>query len=355
MNIIKLCSSMLLFIALIETYTVSAQLDSAETCVSCICKKDATPAGVMLSHVHSKGEWMFSYRYMNMATRGMEQNGTAISNDQIYNQYLMSSDKMQMHMHMLMFMYGVTTKLTLMSMLEYRSSTMNMITPESSMHMHMMNGVMMGGAMGMQDIKTLGFGDVSLAALYSIINNTKHHVLISGGVSIPTGSIQNKGGSNSMYPNTRYPYMMQQGSGTWDVKLGVTYTFKVNKVMASTQLFSTIRTGYNQVGYKLGNELTFNNWVAYQWLSWLSTSLRGEVIQIGTIKGNDSSLYAYTEPSANAANYGGTTAILYAGVNAYFLTNNKVGIEVGLPVYQKINGMQASVNSNVTLIYSIVF
>ena len=352
MNIIQKCSSALLFIAWVTTHTVYAQTDSVPTCVSCICKKDATPAGVMLSHVHSKGEWMFSYRYMNMATRGMEQNGNNISNDQIYNQYLFSSDRMSMNMHMLMAMYGVSERLTLMTMVEYKQSSMNMVAPEGTMHMH--GGMVMSGSMA-HNMKTSGFGDISLTALYSIINNTKHHVLFSGGVSVPTGSIQNKGESGGMYANARYPYMMQQGSGTWDVKPGLTYTFKGNKVMASTQVFSTIRTGYNQVGYKLGNELTSNTWVAYQWVSWLSTSLRGELIQTGKMKGNDPSLYAYNEPSANTANYGGTTALLYAGVNVFFLTNNKIGIEVGLPVYQKSNGIQASIYSNVNLVYSIVF
>jgi hypothetical protein len=352
MNFIKKRSSMLLLMALIATYAASAQSDSVVTCVSCICKKDATPAGVMLSHVHSKGEWMFSYRYMNMATKGMEQNGNTISNDQIYNQYLFSSDRMSMNMHMLMAMYGVSKKLTLMAMVEYKQTTMNMVGPEGTTHIH--NGMVMSSSMA-HDMKTSGFGDISLTALYSIINNEKHHVLFSGGISIPTGSVETKGDAGSMYPNQRYPYMMQQGSGTWDVKPGLTYTFKGNKVMASTQLFSTIRTGYNQVGYKLGNELTFNNWVAYQWFPWLSTSLRAEVFQMGSVKGYDPGLYAYTEPSANAANYGGTTVMLYAGANTFFLTNNKIGIEAGLPVYQKSNGIQASIYSNVNLVYSIVF
>ena len=342
---------MLLLTALITMYTASAQSDSTVTCVSCICKKDATPAGVMLSHVHSKGEWMLSYRYMNMASRGMQQNGSSISNEHIYNQYLYSSDRMNMQMHMLMAMYGVSERITLMTMLEYNQSSMNMIAPEGSTHIH--NGVVMGSMA--HDMKTSGFGDISITALYSIINTEKNQLLFSGGLSIPTGFVHTEGDAGSMNANSRYPYMMQQGSGTWDILPGLTYTYKKEKVMASTQIFSTIRTGYNHVGYKLGNEVTFNNWIAYQWTPWLSTSVRGEIIQTGTIKGNDPSLYAYTEPSANNANYGGTTAMLYAGINTFFLTNNKIGMEIGLPVYQKTNGIQASVYSHVNLAYTIVF
>lgn len=341
----------MLLLALIATYTVSAQSDSSVACVSCICKKDATPSGVMLSHVHSKGEWMLSYRYMNMNTRGMQQNGSSISNEEIYNQYLFSSDRMQMQMHMLMAMYGISKKITLMAMFEYKQSSMNMVAPEGPTHTH--NGMLMSGSMT-HHMETSGLGDMSLTALYSIINNTKHHLLLSGGISIPTGAIDNKAQTGSMY-SYNYPYMMQQGSGTWDVKPGLTYTFKGNKVMASTQLFSTIRTGYNYIGYKLGNELTFNNWIAYQWTSWLSTSLRGELMQTGMIKGSDPNLLRYGEPSENSVNSGGTMAVLYAGINTYFLGSNKIGVEAGLPVYQKSNGIQPSLYSNINLMYSIVF
>ena len=49
-----------------------AQGDSAKVCEThCCCSKEvALPVGVMLGHVHAKGEWMLSYRYMNMAMQG---------------------------------------------------------------------------------------------------------------------------------------------------------------------------------------------------------------------------------------------------------------------------------------------
>lgn len=360
MNILKRWCSVLLFVVLNIQY-VSAQSDSLSSfnCVSCMCKEDATPAGVMISHVHPKGELMLSYRYMNMAGRGLQDNGTSISNDQVYNQYLMSSDRMHMDMHMLMAMYGLTRKITLMAMFDYNSSSMNMKSPSGSSHMMMMDGVMMmmpGG--DMPDMKSSGFGDVKITGLYSLLDNVNHHVLVSAGISVPTGSIQTKGNASSMYPGSRMPYMMQHGSGTWDVLPGLTYTFQKNKIIASSQVYSTIRTGYNVVGYKLGNAISFNDWFAYHWLKWLSTSLRGEVNVTGPIKGSDPSLYIYNDPSANYMNYGGTSAWAHAGVNTYFKTgfiNNKIGIEFGLPVYQNSNGIQPALYYSTTFNYSIVF
>jgi hypothetical protein len=342
---------LLCFLAYTIIQSVCAQTDSTISCISCICEKDATPAGVMISHVHAKGEWMLSYRYMNMESRGMQLGTSSISNDQIYNQYLMSSDEMSMGMHMLMAMYGISRRLTLMTMFEYNVSKMNMIAPEGSGHVH-------PGATSpssSHDMSTSGFGDVSVTALYSIINSKKHHVLISGGLSIPTGSIQKTGNASSMYPNKRYPYMMQEGSGTWDVMPGLTYTFKGGNVMASSQILSTIRTGYNSVGYQLGNEVVFNNWVAYQFKKWISSSLRLEAMHVGAMNGYDPDLYTYSEPSANAANYGGTNVSLNLGLNTYFLGSNKIAFEVGVPLYQNSIGIQPSQYYNVHIMYSIVF
>lgn len=295
---------------------------------------------------------MFSYRYMGMTGKGIQQNGHAVSNDQVYNQYLMSSDKMRMDMHMLMAMYGLTKNLTVMAMVEYNRSVMNMHAPEGSAHIH--NGIVMSSGMT-HDMKTSGFGDASLTGLYALINSVNHHMLVSAGITIPTGSIQTAGDASSMYPDQRYPYMMQQGSGTWDVLPGLTYTFQHNKIMASSQVYSTIRTGYNAAGYKLGNKLSFNNWVGYRWLNWFSTSLRAEANTTGSIKGADPDLYAYNEPSANPLNYGGQMIMGHAGVNFYFLGNNKIGVEGGLPLYQKVNGIQTAAQSNLNLNYTLVF
>jgi len=149
--------------------------------------------------------------------------------------------------------------------------------------------------------------------------------------------------------------MMQQGSGTWDVLPGLTYTFQQNKFMASSQVYSTIRTGYNSVGYKLGNKITFNNWVAYRWLNWMSTSLRIEASSTGIIEGKDSDFYQYNEPAANPYNYGGEIIQASAGFNFYLWKIHRIGIEAGLPLYENLNGIQTSTLYNAALLYSITF
>jgi hypothetical protein len=300
----------------------------------------------MISHVHAKGEWMVSYRYMRMEMAGLL-NGTEKVDDQaVFQDYLMSSSHMRMDMHMLMAMYGISNRFTVMAMGNYNVNSMDMsMLPTTGMAMSHMQGMDMGDSKGMDmSMHTSGIGDTKLTLLYGLIRQNYHHILLSGGLSIPTGSIQQKGGAGSMYPNTRLPYAMQLGSGTWDLLPGLTYWHQKGKFSWSSQVTGVIRTGYNSIGYQLGNQITSNTWVAYQWFPFVSSSLRMEGTVSERIYGQDPSVYAYMEPSANPMNYGGTYLNAFAGINVYLrkgiLAHNKLSIEAGFPMYQKLNGPQ---------------
>jgi hypothetical protein len=340
---------------------VKGQADSMKSCINyCCCgPTDLTPSGVMISHIHRKKQLMLSYRYMNMNMGGMLDGTSKVSDDKIFQNYLMSMHAMRMEMHMLMAMYGLSNRITLMGMLNYNVSSMKMSMLPGSMHMHSMAGMNMGSGEMDMDLKSSGIGDVKLNALYGIINEKHHHLLASMGFSIPVGSIEIKGNSNSMYPNQRIPYNMQLGSGTWDLLPGISYLYQNNKIVFSSQITSVVRTGYNAVGYKLGNEVTFNNWLAFQWSRNFSSSLRIEGSTAGSIQGQDVSLYNGNEPAADPANYGGQRISSFIGTNFYFrkgiLKNNKIGAEYGLPVYQNLNGPQTSVKSSLYASWSLMF
>ncbi|MBI4945631.1 MAG: transporter [Bacteroidetes bacterium] len=316
-----------------------------------------TPAGVMISTVHPKGTWMFSYTYMNTMMENNLVGTNKVDDPFIYNHYIMSPQNMRMDMQMLMVMYGVSDKLNVMLMSNYNILTMNM---------NMMQGMtinMNGSAMSNSDSTTSsltsGLGDTKLYALYSLLNRNGHFLIASGGFSIPTGSINKKGRSdNTMYPGTRLPYVMQLGSGTFDFMPGVTYVMKKNKITCSAQVLSVIRPFYNSIGYHFGNELTFNVWTAYQWFPWMSSSMRFESYTSGTIKGNDPQVYAVMEPDANPMCYGGYRLSGYAGINFFItkgrLRNNKFSVEYGLPFYQNLNGPQQSIHSTLYAVWALV-
>jgi hypothetical protein len=198
-----------------------------------------------------------------------------------------------------------------------------------------------------------------LYALYSLVTRKEHFVILSGGFSIPTGSINKKGSSdNTMYPGTGFPYMMQSGSGTFDFMPGITYVMKKNKVTCSAQVLPALRPFYNSIGYHRGNELTVNTWAAYYWFPWMSSSVRLEGYTAGAIKGSDPQVFAVMEPGANPLCYGGNRVSGYAGLNFFItkgrLDNNKFSVEYGLPFYQNLNGPQCAAHSTLYVVWILV-
>lgn len=323
----------------------------------CVCgSDDPTPASVMISHVHSKNEWMVAYKYMNMGMGGIRSGTQNVDKRDVFNDYLMSPDKMQMDMHMVMAMYGVTNKLTLMTMLNYNTTAMTMTMFSKSGHIH--TGSAVGDTSGTHFMHTSGVGDVKLNALYGLVNTRNQQLVLSAGISIPVGEISAKGSTqDAMYPNKNYPYAMQLGSGTFDFLPCVSYLLQQSKATFSTQLSSIIRTNYNALGYKLGNEATLNTWLSYQFLPFLSSSIRLEGNVSDDIKGYDSTLYAYNELSANTINYGGQR--INAAIGSVFqfkkgaLKNNRLAIEYALPIYQNLSGIQMAFNHQLTAAWSM--
>jgi len=204
-----------LFFAMVWAANLKAQTEEADTTScskgNCCCGNDPTPAGVMISHVHTKNEWMISYRYMGMNMSGVEDGHTSLSQSDVLANYRSSPDLMQMQMHMGMLMYGITDRLTVMGMFNYVSNYMEMTMPVGShLHHHSMSST--------------GIGDAKLYALYALKKNMFRQMIASLGFNLPSGSISVKGPAGAMmYPDQRYAYSMQLGSGTVELLPGITY------------------------------------------------------------------------------------------------------------------------------------
>jgi len=282
---------------------------------------------------------------MNMAMQNNISGTSQVSDEKVYTNYLMSPKKMLMDMHMLMAMYGITGNFSVMGMVNYNISSMqmNMIPTESHNHAGMMN---MQTRSNMMNSKTSGIGDIKLWLLYELYNHDGASLLLSTGISLPIGKTNIYGGNNTMYEGQKLPYMMQMGTGSMDIMPGITYLKKYDQLTLSTQALSIIRPFYNFSGYHYGNELQINAWAAYEILPSFSFSLRAEGYKAGNIKGNDAKISSEMEPASSAVNYGGARANGYAGINYYvnknYIRNCKIGIEFGLPLYQNLNGIQLS-------------
>lgn len=300
------------------------------------------PISVMGDHMHSKGGWMFSYRYMYMNMENLKKGDSDASYDDALTDYMVTPTAMPMNMHMLGTMYAPSDNLTIMAMVNVLSMKMDHITR-------------MGGTF---TTASSGLGDTKLAVLYNFFNNNRQTFHGQLGVSLPTGSITKSDVTPASTPNkTELPYPMQIGSGTFDSNLGLTYLYQKDLFSFGTQLKGVFRFGKNERDYKLGNRYNLNSWVAVKASDWLSFSVRIEGLTVSEIKGEDSNLTPGMVITADTDNSGGDYVNSGVGCNIYFpngtLKNLRLGFEYSHPLYQNLNGIQLQNKEN--LVFGIQY
>ncbi|MCM8557359.1 transporter [Sphingomicrobium sediminis] len=318
---------------------------------------DHAPIGVMADHSHGAGEVMFSYRFMHMNMSGNRIGTDSISPDEIVttipNRFagmpgmpptlrVVPLD-MPMNMHMAGVMYAPSDKVTLLVMGSYITKDMDHVTYQ---------GGMGTTELGNFETEVSGFGDLTVGALFPLIKEkrstdagTNRELVVRAAVSIPTGSIGEIDTiltPMNMTPEVNLPYAMQLGSGTWDLKPAITYRQVDGKLGYGAQYAGTIRLGENDRGYTWGDRHELTAYVAYEPIRAVSFSLRAKATTQGGISGQDPAIMGPVQ-TADPANFGGDTVELLAGVNLAgqgSLAGQRLALEVGLPVYQDLNGPQ---------------
>ena len=298
------------------------------------------PIGTMGNHTHNSGEWMFSYRYMNMFMEGARNGANGVSNATVLSptgfNFLVTPTQMTMQMHMMSGMYGVNDTLTLMLMVPYIYNSMDHITRA-------------GGAF---TTRSEGLGDIrlqTLTRLYAVsapsIGAHRTHVLL--GLNFPSGSI-NKRDNTPLGANSLLPYPMQTGSGTFAFVPGLAYVGQKNDVSWGLMSKAFIQIGRNDQSYSVGDRYRINAWSAYRLLDWLSASFRLNWEQWYNYDGADPRLAGQVANNlvftALPNLRGGQRLDILGGANVLFPEfmgyENRVAVEYGAPVYQYLNGPQ---------------
>ncbi len=316
------------------------------------------PIGMMGDHTHEAGEMMFSYRLMHMFMEGNRYGTNRLTNDEVIGQgsvpsgYLVVPESMRMWMHMFGFMYGWNDTVTLTVMVPYLNNSMNHV---------MRNGRKF-------TTRSEGFGDIRFGSLWRLwaveapsIGGHRFHLNLS--LSVPTGDIEPTD-RTPMGPNTRLPYPMHLGSGTFDFYPGITYGGEMGRASWGVQAIGTLRTGKNSNDFSKGDAYTVNVHGAYEIMpNWLSSSVRlswnhweaydGADPAIGTTM-NQMRIVQTAFPSL----LGGQRLDILFGVNALFPDfmglENRLAVEGGLPVYQYLDG-QLETDSIVTFGWQAVY
>lgn len=314
------------------------------------------PIGVMGDHLHSRGEWMLSYRYMRMEMKDMLQGDDSIDSDdivtQVANPYAPPMTvrvvplEMTTDMHMLGMMYAPSDRLTLMAMLNYLEKSMN--------HQTYM-GMMGANRLGQFRTEASGIGDTTLSALYGVYRDSTHRLHLNMGVSLPTGSIDEKDSvltPMNTRPTLRLPYAMQLGSGTYDLLPGLTYAGKSGHWGWGAQYSATLRLDENDEDYSLGDRHQLTGWTSYRLQPGLSVSLRLLYLDEDSIDGRDPAIGAPVT-TANPDNYGGERLDAALGVNWVgqrgALRGQRLALEYQATLDQDANGVQMEMQDMLTV------
>ena len=310
------------------------------------------PIGVMADHMHKKGEYMVSYRYMNMHMDGLLNSSNSVTETGAlkYSRgdgttHRIIPESMEMDMHMIGFMYGLNDNITLMGMT-------NFIEKEMINNTYNMMGT---AKVGSFTANTSGLGDSSISALVKVSDiKIKSHINV--GLSLPTGSTKEE--ITALMPNgtnkkIRAPYGMQLGTGTYDILIGYTLSKTIDAFSWGAQLKYRLALNDNN-GWNFGDKLEVNSWISYLWTNEISSAIRLLAINEDHINGNDS-LITGRNPTQEPANYGGSSYFVGISLNMIGqdieIRGHRLALELLNPIEQDLNGLQMEKGTSIILAY----
>ena len=298
--------------------------------------------------MHEAGSWMFEYRFMRMEMGDLREGTDDTDARSVIRDpsttYMMAPTEMTMDMHMLMAMYGQTDRLSWMVMLNYLDNEMDML----------MFMPMMGAFVKADSMKSDGLGDTEVAAMYRLDSaNTNDTLLLNVGLSLPTGSVDEEDSDGNLLP-----YGMQLGSGTFDLKPGVTYSYRMDSWDFGAQASYTMRLNDNDQDYNQGDRLDAQGWAKYGFGQGTTATARLAYSDWDSIDGAAEDITAMQlrmSPTFDPDNYGGNRWDLSVGVSHAFGGGHMLGFEYGQPIAQDLNGVQMKTDSMLSLAYQYMF
>ncbi|MBO1255370.1 hypothetical protein J3L16_06695 [Alteromonas sp. 5E99-2] len=193
-------------------------------------------------------------------------------------------------------------------------------------------------------IRSEGLGDTVISTSYHLSSSDIYSWRISGGLSFPTGSIDEVGDTPRAPGDQQLPYTMQLGSGTFDIPLSMGIETKGDHSL-SINLSAMIRTGRNDRNYRLGNNYDIRSRYNYRANNALSVFTGVAISYSEAIHGQDDELivagdFPYPASITNPALFGGKKISVSAGMNWKASNSLNLAGDFSRPVYQNLNGPQ---------------
>jgi hypothetical protein len=191
------------------------------------------------------------------------------------------------------------------------------------------------------ELRSTGMGDLKIAALFQFGHEEDEALHAQLGVSLPTGSRDERGITPlSGGISEKLPYSLQLSSGTVDLIPGITYVKRHESTSLGFQAKEIVRFTENSDDYQLGNVALISAWVSRVFKDDVSGSLRLGYRHEGRIKGQDAGIDPNLSPLHDPSSQGGDSVTVWAGVNYIETGGHSFGFELGGPLWQDLNGPQ---------------
>lgn len=294
------------------------------------------PAGTMADHVHKRGDLMVGLMWMHEDYGGANRSGTAPIDDAAIAAagYAAKADAMTMDMAMLHVMYAPSDRVTLMLVPSWMRMGMTMNgLPGGAASSHGGHSLMPGETMSHT---VSGLGDTQFGALVALSRRPQLSVHAGLMVSAPTGNDTRKNADGSYVH-----YMMQGGSGTWDLNPSFTLHGTAASFGWGAQVSYLFRAQKkNDAGFRFGDRFGATAWLSKPIGDKLSLSARLAWSSEQALSGHYNGAHSHAAPPDRQANYGGQRLEGSLGFNALLGQRLRIGGEVSTPLYQKVNGIQ---------------
>ncbi len=207
------------------------------------------------------------------------------------------------------------------------------------------------------DIDTSGLGDVQLGAIFRSYDVEQTRLSYLVGLSIPTGSIDERG-DYAGAPNTKLPYDLQLGSGTFDLVPAVLYESATNDILWGARAAGRIHLeSENDEGWFRSNSMRLDLWAGKRFADDWKGTVRMQGDWWGDLHNFDPELDPVQSPGEDSLRQGGSRVNLYGGMSYDFDHDrtNRLELEIGAPVEEWLDGPQLSQELNIVLGWRVNF
>ena len=311
-----------------------------------------SPAGITGDQIQDPGEFLVEYRYMHasldgnrVGTKKVADNEALAIGQSLNTNFGATPTGMSADIHVLRFMYGWSDNVTLYKSLQF-----------PSLKMDYLRNTPFGALSGMPfTTQNEGFGDVGLGALWCVYECEHQELIVNLGSSFRTGDISNTTTEPTGLVPQDFSYPMRLGSGTFNLRPGVTYKKNLCQGSLGMQFQTDLPIGRSSDNYSVSDEFRLNTWYSHSLSEKLTLSLRLENLWKSNFEGRDTDLLRNFTSVNRPDMRGGYWLNLGYGFNWAFLCDQRIDLEVIHPIYQDLDGIQLEQDWSLVTSWSVAF